>query len=396
MRHQAIAGHSSPATPHPTSEAAIAAYSRPRIGRSARCRHRITSTTSVTHPEGHRDRPRQPDEQRHGRRDEPPLPRQRVEVADEQEHRERLGVGQLQRHRRGEAGPQRDDEVCRRVADAVAQQQPHEHGRAETADQRDRRRDDREAQTGDCHDGAGEVGKERVEGPRVLTDLAGVGDAERRGIAVLGDDLVPLPVPERREREVADRHVVAARHAARHLVAHDDEQDRRRDDARQRIDREHPRDELAARPQGEHVGHERGSVPSGTSVARAASDAPGARCAGCSGWAAASARSGTARRWPRAECIPDVAAQHRDLLVLLAQLAPEAVDDPVDLAHPVAAQPDVEDEVVEVGVHDLARRAAARARGCGSRRPGRPPTLHRSGRAPAPRRNRPRRPRRRG
>ena len=60
-----------------------------------------------------------------------------------------------------------------------------------------------------------------------------------------------------------------------------------------------------------------------------------------------------------------VTPQHRDLLVLLAQLAPEAVDDPVDLAHPVAAGTHVEDEVVEVGVADrlVGQRLVAQARG---------------------------------
>jgi len=47
-----------------------------------------------------------------------------------------------------------------------------------------------------------------------------------------------------------------------------------------------------------------------------------------------------------------VGTQDRDLLVLLAQLTPEAVDHTVDLAHPVAAQADIEDEVVEVRVGD--------------------------------------------
>ena len=235
-----MAGHSRPATPQPDERGGhrgILPAGDRALGALPPPDHEHDERHD---PERHGDRTRQPDEQRHGRRHEPPLPRQRVEVADEQQHRERLRVGQLQRDRRGEARPQGHDEVCRRVADAVAQQQSHDDGRREPAEQGDRRRDHGEVETGHGHDAAGEVGEERVERPGVLAHLARVGHGQGRGIAVLGDELVPLAVPERGEGEVADRHVVAAGHAARHLLAHHEEQDRRRDDPRQRVDARAP------------------------------------------------------------------------------------------------------------------------------------------------------------
>ena len=127
------------------------------------------------------------------------------EVDDDEQQRERLGVGRLEDRRADERADADDRDDRLPAPDRPVDQAEEQQHRGGADDDGGDAAHDVEAAAGHPHQGADHHRVQREERPRVHVDLAEVVQRERVRISHIGDLLVPLAVPVRHGDPVARR-----------------------------------------------------------------------------------------------------------------------------------------------------------------------------------------------